>query len=181
MARSVLIFPHALAMATLLALDAGVTPPAPAPAVTCAGDLSGASEELRRDFDGVKQRIEADPLFQAVVRAHGPARKCTRRGEEGALRLSYQFAKGGAFEASIDPQAESERHTATLKLSAREAREVLRQAEHAQFGAQGCGIQWDKPEEEPPETVFRGDTCNCQARLATLPSGSVRLVLSSAC
>jgi hypothetical protein len=66
---------------------------------------------------------------------------------------------------------------------------LLRRAEHAAFGRDGCGIDWRAPAAETaPEQpdarsdVFRGDVCNCQARIGRDARGRTRtLGFSSTC
>jgi hypothetical protein len=64
----------------------------------------------------------------------------------------------------------------------------LTDAEQAAFGADGCGIDWRQPETRPPdaervtETIYRGDVCNCQARVRSDTAGHVAgLIVRSAC
>ena len=67
--------------------------------------------------------------------------------------------------------------------------DVLVRAEQAAFGAAGCGINWKHPETRAAEgnpgtteSVFRGDTCNCQARVRRDAAGRVTgLALRSNC
>jgi hypothetical protein len=66
---------------------------------------------------------------------------------------------------------------------------ILSGTERAAFGTSGCGIDWKTGESRPvagepgaSELVYRGDTCNCQARVQRNGSGEVvGLMLRSAC
>lgn len=66
---------------------------------------------------------------------------------------------------------------------------ILVRAECTAFGVNGCGINWQQTETLPvrddtstTETIFRGDVCNCQARIRRDNAGHVvGLALRSAC
>ena len=66
---------------------------------------------------------------------------------------------------------------------------VLTRTEQAAFDGKGCGIDWRSGDtsaasDDPSarETVYRGDTCNCQARVRSDAKGRVvGLLFRSAC
>jgi hypothetical protein len=64
---------------------------------------------------------------------------------------------------------------------------LLKSAERYEYGSDGCAIVWRKAAEESAaldggrEAVYRGDSCNCQARITSRHSYAVVLVLKSAC
>lgn len=156
-----------------------------------AGSCTGIPDEPCRidpgDFpDGaaVVSRIEAGPLFRTLVAQHGEPTSCEGGARDGALRMSYRFPGGGAFEATVDPRLELERESALLDgLDRKGAIDLLREAERHAFGAAGCGIDWEAPAErtEDGDEVFRGDACQCQGRLRPLEGGGVRVSFASAC
>jgi hypothetical protein len=58
-------------------------------------------------------------------------------------------------------------------LNREKALAPLKKGEEGLYGKDGCGIDWKKAEDQsvgdPPRsnaTVFRDDSCNCQARIA---------------
>ena len=71
---------------------------------------------------------------------------------------------------------------------AEDAVALLTRVEQASFGTPGCGIDWRQPETRPAsddpkatESIYRGDTCNCQARVRSDAAGHVTgLVFRSA-
>ena len=103
--------------------------------------------------------------------------------------LDYTFDAGGQLhverDASIEFTLQDARFAAPVPL---DGREILMRAERAAFGAKGCDIEW-RGEPQPAkddsrlrETVYRGATCNCQARVRNDAAGrTVGLIFRSAC
>jgi hypothetical protein len=199
MARAVLermMAPGKLAALAMLALLAGCgsgvkRPDAQAKAtpLVCAGSLSQASAELQQAYLTFRRHIEDGPLYQALQERLGPPRACVRSVQDDGLRLAYKFSKGGALVARIDPRIEfSEQHVKLSGLDQAEARSLLQAAEMNTFGTTGCGIAWEQPITEERgtfggsrEVVYRGDACNCQARVVYDGKKMIGLVLRSAC
>jgi hypothetical protein len=139
-------------------------------------------------FTPVRKAAE-DGSFYGVL-SRSALRDCSGRDDAGKLVVDYHFADGGHLHVERDSRIEFTLYEARLG-SARpiDAREILTRAEGAAFGADGCGIDWQRPEartvpDEPgfTETIYRGDTCNCQARARRDRSGQVvALAFRSAC
>ena len=155
----------------------------------CAGDLSHAPSELQSAYPPLRHRIEAGPLYHALEQRLGPPRSCARSVQAGALRLAYEFPRNGTLVAQIDPRIElSEQRVYLQGLEDAEAKSLLQAAETNAFGATGCGLNWEQPITEEPgsfggssETVYRGDACNCQARVVYDGEKVIGLVIRSAC
>jgi hypothetical protein len=163
-------------------------PAKPVPLI-CTGDLSHASPELQSAYPPLRHRVEAGPLYQALEKRLGPPRTCTRSVQAGGLHLTYEFPHNGALVAQIDPRTEfSEQRVNLQGLDEAEAKSLLQAAETSAFGATGCGLNWERPATEEPgtlggssEVVYRGDACNCQARVGYDDEKVIGLVLRSAC
>lgn len=159
--------------------------PAKAASLICSGDLSHASSELQSAYPPLRHRIEAGPLYQALEKRLGSPRSCARSVQAGGLRLTYEFSRNGALVAHIDPRTEfSEQRVNLQGLDEAEAKSLLQAAETNAFGATGCGLNWERPEGSlggSSEVVYRGDACNCQARIVYEDEKVIGLVLRSAC
>jgi hypothetical protein len=176
----------------LTACGSGVRKPdAPAKVVplVCTGDLSRAPSELQSAYPPLRHRIEAGPLYQELQKRLGPPRSCARSVQAGGLRLAYEFPRSGALVAQIDPRTEFSEQRANIQgLDEAEAKSLLQSAETSAFGPTGCGLDWERPGTEEPgtyggssEVVYRGDACNCQARVVYDDEKVIGLVLRSAC
>ena len=162
---------------------AKVGPPA------CTGDLSKASAPLQKAYPSFQRRIQAGPFYHALETQLGPARTCTRSVQAGALRIAYEFPHNGTLVAQTDPRIEfSEQRVSLQGLDEDEAKTLLQAAEANAFGATGCGLDWGHhTTEDPgtfggsPEVVYRGDACNCQARVLYDDERVIGLMLRSAC
>ena len=158
-------------------------------ALVCNGDLSGASPELQNQYPSFKQRIETGPLYLALVQRGGSPRNCQHTVESGALRLSYTFPRSATLTAQIDPRIEfSEERADFHGLTNTEAKALLQRGEKHAFGKRGCGIAWQNPDTEESSTsrgvreeVYRGDVCNCQARIVYERGKISAVILRSAC
>jgi len=136
-----------------------------------------------------QQRVEAGPFYKELLRRLGKPKGCDVKLDGENIALSYVFQHNARLDARVDPSIEySEQQAQFRGLNGKEALALLKESEKDSFGRDGCGIDWDHPEEELPEessgsraTVFRGSACNCQARVAYQGNSVVALVLSSAC
>lgn len=192
MTRSPLVI-VGLLCALVACAPAATKTPAPAASrgttLTCDGDLSAASAELRAQYDAIRQRIEGGPLYKSVVERAGAPNRCVHAIRGGALRLTYAFPKRAIIDAQIDPRIELSGERADMPgLAESDAITLLQAAEKYAYGAKGCGIDWQKPEIEVPgtfgsarETVYRGDVCNCQARILQDGTGIIAVLIRSAC
>jgi hypothetical protein len=155
----------------------------------CTGDLSKASTPLQKAYPSFQRQIQAGPFYHALEQQLGPARSCTRSVQAGALRIAYEFPHNGTLVAQTDPRIEfSEQRVSLQGLDEDEAKSLLQAAEANAFGAPGCGLDWEHHITEEPgifggsqEVVYRGDACNCQARVLYDDEKVIGLVLRSAC
>jgi len=133
--------------------------------------------------------VERGPLFTHLQARHGGPLGCEAAADGGALRLTYAFAAGCTLGIRRDPRIEyTDTRVVVDGLTRDEALTLLHAQERAQLGGDGCGIEWSRPPQQEPaedaageEEVFRGDACNCQARLLVRGAVVVRLVFRSAC
>ena len=135
-----------------------------------------------------RQSVERGPLYEIASRS-GVA-SCRIHQDSDAVRLEYMFRDGTTLRATRNPQIESSDQEVRLATPRVENPvPALTRAENAAFGDKGCGINWRTPESKPAtddatvtDTVYRGDTCNCQARTRTDAAGRVlTMSLRSAC
>jgi hypothetical protein len=104
---------------------------------------------------------------------------CRISVEDGVVTLDYRFEGGGALRATRDASIEySDQQVRFPAPPAEGIDALLRRAERSAFGDGGCGIDWDRRTTEPAsddasasETVYRGEVCNCQARIRTDAGG----------
>lgn len=152
-----------------------------ADAGTSPGDASLAAT-LRRT-------VETGPLYTLMAKTTTLA-SCRIGTESGRLALDYTFRNGGSLRVRHDPRIEYNDLEARFASPPMEdAVALLTRIEQASFGAAGCGIDWRRAETPPAggdtkvtESIYRGDTCNCQARVRRDAAGHVvGLVFRSAC
>jgi hypothetical protein len=132
---------------------------------------------------------KAGPFYTILVRKLGRPKNCVAEIEDGAVRLSYTFARGGALHVERDPDIEFTEQRITLRgLDSRKALALLRAVEKRTMGQNGCGIRWHEPPtqeadsaEETHEMIYRGDVCNCQGRLVYHKNAVMGLVFKSTC
>ena len=136
----------------------------------------------------VRQSVERGPLY-AIASQSGLA-TCHATVEDGAIKLEYNFRDGASLWLTRSQETEYTDQEVRLASPLTESPvAVLTRAEQAAFDAKGCGIDWrkvetTKPSDEPgtTESIYRGEVCNCQARVRSDASGRVlRLQLRSAC
>jgi hypothetical protein len=138
-------------------------------------------------FAQVRQTVEGGPLFQAVA-ANTSLRSCQASGDE-KVTIDYQFANGASLRATRDARIEYfDQEVQFASPPASDPIDILTRTERAVFASDGCGIDWKKGEKQPTgessgtEMVYRGDTCNCQARVRSDASGRpLTLTFRSAC
>src|SRR5215510_2075459 len=138
----------------------------------------------------LRRTVEAGPLYIIPASQSGIV-ACNAGYDAGGITLEYSFRdRQGWLRVKRDPRIEYNDQELRFELPPAEVpMSVLKQAELAAFGKDGCGIEWKESEkqqaEDDPqavETIFRGDTCNCQARIRSDASGRViGLRLRSAC
>jgi hypothetical protein len=159
--------------------------PAGAALVSCQAATDGAAPKERAALAEWRAAVENGPLYAAAARAS--AASCRTQLQTGAVALEYRFDNGGWLRARRDEALESSEQEARFgKPSAQDPQPLLLQAERAAFGEAGCGLDWQKAEtqadKDSTETVYRGKTCSCQARVRRNDAGQVLGVsLRSAC
>ena len=127
------------------------------------------------------------PFYRAMLRSGNPI-SCVIELEDGRATVTYVFPGPLRLVGSVNNSAESSEQRAEFGgIQEPKALELLRAAEKVSYSPDGCGIAWDLPSEKSPspggsvEAIYRGDSCNCQARLTYRNSLVVKLVLKSAC
>lgn len=143
---------------------------------------SASIVELRRS-------VEKSPLFTIQASAAGVA-SCRVHYESAVIELEYRFKNNGWLHVKRDARIEYTNQEARFGAPlAEDPVAILTAAEHAAFGPNGCGIDWQEPETKPAgdkpsetETSYHGAVCNCQARIRRDAAGRVTgLTLRSAC
>ena len=138
----------------------------------------------------LRRTIEASPFFTLPATTEGLATCHLHHRANGVLMLEYRFRREGTLTIRRDERIEYMEQEGRFELPSNEAAEmVLVGAEHAAFGTKGCGVDWHQPhkrlaEDDPAavDTIYRGDTCNCQARIRRGSDGNVMsLLFRSAC
>jgi hypothetical protein len=161
----------------------------PVPA-TCTAVPAAPSPEAAAVGKALRDSIEAGPFYTIPAAARGVADCRVRYLPGGFVKLEYRFKGDGALRVKHDAMIEYTEQSADMTLGpGDDPQAILVRAEQAAFGPDGCGIDWSQPKEQPArdnpsvkETVFRGDVCNCQARIRRDAKGqAVGLVLRSAC
>jgi hypothetical protein len=168
----------ALAVAAC-APDPGVKPP------SCPGTISTPDPALQRNYAEFKRSVESSPLARQLAEPIA----CRARTDDGRIQLNYESARGGRLEARRDPAIEStEQRLSLAGLSEPAALALLQRTEQWAFGDEGCSIAWkNSPEKEAGaapdsrEEIYRGEGCNCQARLVYRGEVLTALIFRSAC
>jgi len=131
---------------------------------------------------GVERRAAASLFYKDLATRLGRPLTCKAELEGRKTTITYAFRYGARLIAMVDPSAElSEQRIEAVEMDSAKAMALLKRAERDSYRPHGCGIEWSKPDEESGEVVYRGDTCNCQARLTIKSKTVVALVLRSAC
>ena len=157
----------------------GIVECVPAPSSTAPD--SKTLTELRR-------AAEASPLFQAAS-ARRALVSCEVTSQTSLLTLIFRFSDKTSFTIGRDPQIEyTSQEVAFAQPLADDASTILKRGEREAFGADGCGIDWSAAQTEPSadgvssDRVFRGDVCQCQARIRRDRTGRViGLLFRSTC
>jgi len=183
----------ALAVTTVLVAACSPMPPASqAPAPAAAADCTPADAAAPRpDAQAVaelRRAVEAGPLY-AVASQSGVA-ACRVTQDSGAIRLDYTFRDRTTLRSSRNVQIEYSDQEVRFATPLRDsAVPILTRTEQAAFDGKGCDIDWERGDTRPAsddpsarETIYRGDTCNCQARVRSDANGGVvGLLFRSAC
>lgn len=173
------------ACSTLPATDRSQSP---ASAPECVAEGAPTSPQQTELLGAVRRSVESGPLYAIGSRAGAPT--CRVRQDDTAIRLEYAFRDGTTLRVTRNPQIEyTDQELRPASALGEDAVAVLTRAEQAAFGDKGCGINWRQPETAPAtrdgsgtERIYRGDTCNCQARTRTDASGRVLMLsLRSTC
>jgi len=160
-----------------------------APAKECSLRAEAAPADSRAAYTQLLESVSSSPFLQELTQRFGRPQSCRATFESGNISVRYTFAHGARLTARLTPAIESSEQVVELRdISAERGLELLKAAARAAYGAAGCGIDWTSPAEESDgsaggrhETVFRGDTCNCQARIVYRHDAVAALVLRSAC
>jgi hypothetical protein len=163
---------------------------APAEAHACVV-LEGKPSSKNNDLVAeLKRTIETSPFYTIPASAEGLSSCDVRFSPEGEIGLGYHFRDGSWLQVKRNERIEYMELNVRLNQKLNEQPEtILARAERAAFGTSGCGIDWHQSETQQAkddsgktETLFKGDVCNCQARIRPDVSGqAVELMLKSAC
>lgn len=153
------------------------------------GDLANLPASRQHQVRELEQRVEAGPFYRKMLRQLGKPNRCDTKLDGENIALSYVFRDDAHLDARVNSSIEySEQRAEFLGLSREKALALLKKGALDSFGREGCGIDWNQPQEQTAgdtagsrATVFRGDSCNCQARIVYRGDSVVALVLSSAC
>ena len=151
---------------------------------SCPETISSSDSTLQQTYDEFRHGVESSPFARRL----GRPRSCDARTDgDGAIHLRYDSASGATLEAHRDPTTEStEQRLNARGLTRRTAIDLLQRTERWAFGNRGCAITWKKPPEREPaatgrELVYRGEVCNCQARLVYGGHTLTGVIFRSAC
>ena len=182
MARSVLA---RLALAAVLLLPFvlahAAEGPCPAPA--------GSETTQNTDLQALQEHTRSGPFYRELMRRFGKPLSCKFDSANGNLALTYTFRSKAQLVAKTNPGIEyNEQRLEVSGMSGEKAKALLKAAEKEAYKPDACGIAWDKPDSDGPgeaagtrEVIYRGDTCNCQARVIYRKKCVVTLILRSAC
>jgi hypothetical protein len=148
-----------------------------------------SSKGLGREIQALQQQMTAGAFYKELLLRFGKPLTCSVNLQNGRTNLKYTFQHGAQLITRTDPKIEfSEQRVELVHMDSANAIALLKRAELDAYRPGGCGISWTSGEEESPagaggtrEIVYRGDTCNCQARLIYMNNYVVILVLRSAC
>ena len=190
MACSVLAFVRLWATALVLIVAPLAGPASAAQQQDCSPEHPGriaaiADPEVRN----LQEHLKAGPFYKELLLQYGKPLSCYLEFDDGKFGLTYAFRGRVQLMARIDRKLEISEQTVKIpRMEMTKAIALLKAAERDAYRPDGCGITWDHPEEESSggpagsrEFVYRGSTCNCQARVTSRKSYVVALVLKSAC
>jgi|SRR5450432_1326061 len=143
-----------------------------------------AAPEVRN----LQEHLKAGPFYRELLLQFGKPLSCTLEFDDAKIGLTYAFRGRVELMTRIDRKIEiSEQRVQIPRMEMTKAIALLKAAERDAYRPDGCGITWGHPEAEPAgpdgfrEVVYRGATCNCQARVTSRKHYAVSLVLKSAC
>jgi hypothetical protein len=150
-----------------------------------AGPVQGAQQVPCAAQRQLQQHLSASPFFRAMSARYGKPRFCKAELDGERISMTYTFRGGARVAAKVDPTIEySEERADVRRMDSARAMTLLQEAERYKTPG-GCGMQWTNPEEEKAagtrDVIYRGTTCNCQARLTYKNTYVVALLLRSAC
>lgn len=134
------------------------------------------------DLLALRRTVESGSLY-ATLKGQAQLRACTVRTDGGRLDLEYTFGDQSWLHVSHDASIEYDSQEARFAVSpAGDPLAILGRVERESQGADGCGIDWHQPPDKTParddpslsDEIFRGDSCNCQARVRR--DGTTRVV-----
>jgi hypothetical protein len=150
-----------------------------------------AQQGVVQEFE---QQVKSGPLYKELTRRFGTPEACKTTFDDGNINLSFTYHGDARLDAKLNSQIEFTEQRVQLNgisaktWSAKTGIALLKLAETSAFGTHGCGIEWKAPAETiageragSREAVYRGGTCNCQARVIYAGGSVVGLALSSAC
>lgn len=127
--------------------------------------------------------MEKGAFFRFALERFGSPDKCAFKKDGERQKLAYTFPKRATLEAEVDATIEMSRARLVVPgLLEKEAEMLLREAARKEFGsADGC-VDWSAPENEDGQKIWRGEDCNCQARMIFKGTKRVvELIVQSAC
>jgi hypothetical protein len=163
--------------------------PATSSAPDCVAAEGGTSPQDPEALASLRRSVETGP-FYTISASTSVVAACRVSRDADAITLDYTFRDGGSLRVTRNPRIEySDQEVRFASPPGEGPVAVLTRAEEAAFGAKGCGIDWRQPETRPAgddasvtEIIYRGDVCNCQARVRSDAAGRVAgLVFRSAC
>jgi hypothetical protein len=153
-----------------------------AAAMNCQSQLGDLPAARAAEFTALRMAVEQGPLFGAL--AFGAVPSCAMALDGSQWQLDYRFADNATLSVTRDTSIEYSDITAHVQWPAgTDPRPLLQSTERASFVPAGCGIDWQKPAELSATTqIWRGDLCQCQARVQRDAAGRVVTIgLRSAC
>lgn len=157
-------------------------------AAQCVAAAGGPAQNVET-MESLRRAVETGPLYVALIKQSSVA-SCRIGTDSAAVTLEYMFGDGSWLQARRDPEIEYNNQEARLAVPpADDPVTILTSTEQFAFAPKGCGIDWRTTETQPAgddpgatETIYRGDVCNCQARVRRDTTGRVtRLLFRSAC
>jgi hypothetical protein len=185
-ARSLLVACSLLVVACTAPPEAKQDAAGPPPECIAAAGAPVADAE---GLAALRRAVETAPLYSSLA-AKAAVASCRVSAASSKITIEYTFRDGGSLRATRDSSIEySDQEARFASPPADDPVDVLTRVERAAFSADGCGIRWREPESQPAgddskstETIYRGDVCNCQARVRTdAASRVVALTFRSAC
>jgi hypothetical protein len=176
-----------LALATLGCAGASV---ARGQAVVCSSEGSASiPDESQKHVQEVQQTVQAGVFYLELLHRFEKPESCRVKMDGTSVTLAYVFPHGARLEAQFDSAIEySEQHLVLRGLNQDAALTLLKKGAADAFGDDGCGLDWSQSKDETDgvehamhSAVYRGTSCNCQARLMYRGKIVVGLALSSSC